>query len=200
MRLGIDLDGVVSHFNKGWIDRYNAEFGTSIPLDAVTTWDGISPLTHFTDMDAFWDWARDLPGGSLFRHLETYEGAVPALERLAVDHDVVIITSKPGWAVSDTYAWIAEHRLPTREVPVVAIHEVKWKVPCDVYLDDAPHHIESIHENRPESHMCRFVRRWNRPVPGVHDIDDWPEFEALATRLHGEGALLSDQNQGGEGQ
>ena len=55
MRLGIDLDGVVSHFNKGWIDRYNAEFGTSIPLDAVTTWDGISPLTHFTDMDAFWD-------------------------------------------------------------------------------------------------------------------------------------------------
>jgi len=59
MRLGIDLDGVVSDFNKGWIDQYNAEFDAAIALDAVTTWDGIEPLTHFTDMDAFWEWARD---------------------------------------------------------------------------------------------------------------------------------------------
>ena len=185
MRLGIDLDGVVSDFNKGWIDRYNAEFGTDIPVDAVTTWDGIAPLTHFTDMAAFWEWARDLPGGSLFRNLETYSDAVPALERLAADHEVVIITSKPEWAVSDTYAWIAEHRLPTREVHVVDIHGDKWPVPCDLYLDDGPHNIESIHHNRPEAHMCRFVRPWNSPVAGVHDARDWAEFEALATRLSG---------------
>lgn len=187
MRLGIDLDGVVSHFNKGWIDRYNAEFGTTIPLDAVTAWDGIAPLTHFADMDEFWDWARDLPGGSLFRHLEAYDGAVPALERLAADHDIVIITSKPAWAVWDTYAWIADQKLPTREVHVVDIHAEKWTVSCDMYLDDAPHHIEAIPRNRPDAHMCRFVRPWNEAVPGVHDIHDWAEFETLARRLFDSG-------------
>jgi 5'(3')-deoxyribonucleotidase len=183
MRLGIDLDGVVSDFNKGWIDQYNADFGTAIPLDAVTTWEGIEPLTHFTDMDAFWEWAKDFGNGSLFRHLDTHAGAVPALERLAGHHDIVIITAKPTWAVADTFAWIADHQLPTREVHVVGMHDPKWPVPCDVYLDDAPYQIEAIHEHRRESQMCRYVRPWNDPVPGVHDIHDWEEFETLVTGL-----------------
>jgi hypothetical protein len=48
-----------------------------------------------------------------------------------------------------------------------------------VYLDDAPHQIEDIHRNRPESVMCRMVRPWNAPRPGVRDVRDWDEFEAL---------------------
>lgn len=190
MRLGIDLDGVVSDFNKGWIDQYNAEFGAEIPIDAVTTWDGIEPLTHFTDMDAFWEWAKDFGNGSLFRHLETHAGAVPALERLSADHHIVIITAKPDWAVADTFAWIADRRLPTREVHIVGMHEPKWPVACDVYLDDAPSQIEVIHQHRTESHVCRFVRPWNHPVPGVHDVRDWEEFEGFVNDLAREGSSL----------
>jgi 5'(3')-deoxyribonucleotidase len=183
MRLGIDLDGVVSDFNKGWIDRYNTEFAAAIPFDAVTTWEGIQPLTHFTDLDAFWEWAKDFGDGSVFRHLDTYDGAVPALERLAADHDIVIITAKPTWAVADTFAWIADHGLPTREVHIVDMHDPKWMVPCDVYLDDSPFQIEAVHEHRRESQMCRYVRPWNHPVPGVHDIHHWEEFEKLVVTL-----------------
>ena len=184
MRLGIDLDGVVSDFNKGWIDQYNAEFGATIPLDAVTTWAGMVGLTHFHDMAAFWEWARDFGNGaSLFRHLETYPEAVPTLGRLAENHDIVIITTKPSWAVSDTFAWIADRRLPTREVHVVDMDAPKWVVPCDVYLDDAPHHIEAIHRHRPESVMCRYVRPWNKAVPGVHDVHDWKGFDGLIQGL-----------------
>ena len=183
MRLGVDLDGVVADFNRGWIDRYNAEFDTDIAHDAVTTWGGLTALTHFPDMDEFWLWASDFGDGSLFRHLETYPEAVPALERLAQDKDVVIITTKPGWAVADTLAWIADHRLPTREVHIVEMGAPKWVIPCDVYLDDAPHVIEEIHHNRREATVCRYVRPWNIPVPGVHDIADWKEFEELVKSL-----------------
>ena len=28
MRLGIDLDGVVANFTKGWMDFYNLQYGT----------------------------------------------------------------------------------------------------------------------------------------------------------------------------
>ena len=130
MRLGIDLDGVVADFNSGWVTRYNQEFGTDIPLDAMRAWNGIPALTHFRDMGEFWRWARDHGGHSMFRHLETYPGAVDQLSSLRrKGHDVVILTSKPNWAVHDTFAWIADHRIPTREVHIL---EEKWRVPGTV--------------------------------------------------------------------
>lgn len=198
MRLGIDLDGVVADFNKGWIDQYNADFGTAIPLDAVTTWDGITPLTHFTDMDGFWEWAKDFGNGSLFRNLETYAGAIPTLRRLADRHEIIIITAKPDWAVPDTLAWLADHEIPTREVHVVDLHAPKWRVPADAYLDDSPTHISAIHRHRPEAAMCRYVRPWNRAHPGVHDVHDWGQFEELVavltnTRSSLEGASAEDK-------
>jgi hypothetical protein len=120
-------------------------------------------------------------GGTIFRHLEPYENAVPTLTRLSdAGHEIVVITTKPDWAVHDTFAWIAEHRLPTREIHMT---RDKWRVPCDVYLDDAPHQLTAIHEARPEALTCRFVRPWNHPVPGVRDITDWPAFESAITRL-----------------
>jgi len=181
LRLGIDLDGVVADFNTGWIARYNEEFGASIPFDAVRVWDGLHELTHFPDSTGFWDWIRNRGGESIFRHLETYEDAVPTLRRLDdAGHHIVVITTKPDWAVHDTLAWIADHRIPTREVHITW---QKGRVPCDVYLDDAPHQVEQIRAARPEALTCRFVRPWNRPVTGVRDIADWAEFEAAVAGL-----------------
>ncbi len=183
MRLGIDLDGVVADFNTGWIRRYNRDFGTQIPFDAVESWDGIPSLTHFRDMGEFWEWARDHDGHTLFRHLEPYPGAIEALERLSRRHDVVIVTTKPDWAIHDTFAWIARHRLPTREVH---ISDRKWEVPCDVYLDDAPHVLEGLRRRRPDATVCRFVRPWNQPVTGVVDVHTWDEFEDVVRGLWSE--------------
>jgi 5'(3')-deoxyribonucleotidase len=180
LRLGIDLDGVVADFNTGWITRYNEDFAAEIPFDAVTFWDGLHSLTHFEDMGGFWRWASDHGGGSLFRHLDTYDDAVPALDRLAKRHDIVILTTKPRWAIHDTFAWIAEHRIPTREVHIL---EKKWTVACDVYLDDAPHQVEAIHAARPDAVTVRFVRPWNEPVEGTSEVRSWAEFQDLVERL-----------------
>jgi 5'(3')-deoxyribonucleotidase len=179
VRLGIDLDGVVADFNKGWIDQYNAEFGTDIAHDATTTWSGMVGLTHFPDMHAFWEWARDFGNGSIFRHLDTYPAALPALERLAQEHDLVIITTKPDWAVHDTFAWISDKKLPAREVHIVRMDAPKWVIDCDVYLEDAPHHLAELCRQRPDALVVRYVRPWNHPVEGVQDVADWHEFEQL---------------------
>ncbi|MEN8234414.1 MAG: hypothetical protein ABFR89_05770 [Actinomycetota bacterium] len=176
MRLGIDLDGVVADFATGWVSRYNDEFDSDVSSDQVDHWDAMGYLTHFESMGAFWRWAARGERGSVFRHLETYPGALETLGRLSRNHEIVIITAKPEWAIHDTFAWMADHKIPTREIHVT---EAKWRVPCDVYLDDSPRQIDELHRNRPEAVVCRFVRPWNEPVFGVRDVKDWNEFETL---------------------
>jgi 5'(3')-deoxyribonucleotidase len=182
VRLGIDLDGVVADFNSGWTRLYNAEFGADLDLESASSWNAPAQQPHFGSMSAFWRWARTCgpDGVSLFRTLEPYPGALDALGRLARRHRVVIITTKPHYAVHDTYAWIAEHRLPTTEVHIV---DEKSSIACDVYLEDADHNLIRLARARPESIVCRFVRPWNAPHDGVVDVADWGQFELVVERL-----------------
>jgi 5'(3')-deoxyribonucleotidase len=182
MRLGIDLDGVVADFNSGWMDRYNEEFGTDLTEDLVVSWGSIPDLTHFEGMDEFWAWADGGPErDGLFRHLPTIPGALPALDSLAAaGHQIVVLTTKPPWAIHDTFAWLSEQRVPTTEVHIL---EAKWSVPCDVYLDDAPFQVEELVHKRPDATVCRYVRPWNTPVEGAEDVASWPDFERVVRQL-----------------
>lgn len=177
MRLGIDMDGVVANFNLGWMTRYNVEFGTNLTEDLVDHWDAAADLTHFPNLSEFWDWAGAAGGGpSVFRTLTAYPGALETLHELALNHDIVVLSMKPDWAAADTFAWIADHRIPTREIHLL---RDKWKVKCDVYLDDSYQALTALVAHRPESVVCRFVRPWNQPVEGARDIHDWSEFCAF---------------------
>lgn len=176
MRLGIDLDGVVADFNGGWTRFYNRDFGGHLSAESVTGWSQIPELTHFTSMREFWKWSSDLDGASLFRHLDTFPGAVDALERLSRRHHIAIVTTKPRFAVHDTFAWIAERRIPTTEVHIT---DRKWEVDCDIYLDDGPHVLPGLVRGRPDALVCRYVRPWNVPVEGTIDVGDWDAFEMV---------------------
>lgn len=184
LRLGIDLDGVVADFNTGWITAYNDCFGAGLATEMVISWDSPLELTHFTDMDAFWAWARDHGGSSVFRHLEPYPGALETLRALAGDgHDIVVLTAKPDWAVHDTLEWISDHRLPTREIHFT---ERKHQVECDIYLDDAPEQVRALADHRAATAtVCRFVRAWNTPVVEAVDVHDWEEFQGLVRQRQG---------------
>jgi len=176
LRLGIDLDGVVADFNRGWTAAYNRCFGAELHEGLVQTWGSPLSLTHFSDMDAFWLWARDQGEAGVFRDLEPYPGALQALEELHADgHRLVIVSAKPDWAVPGTLEWLAEHRIPTREIHFI---ESKYEVSCDVYLDDAPGQVaELVRMRAEEAIVCRYVRPWNDPVEGAHDVHDWSQFQ-----------------------
>jgi 5'(3')-deoxyribonucleotidase len=175
MRLGIDLDGVVCDFNAGWMRLHMAEFGTELKPEMVVAWDNLHELGGFNDMPAFWKWAQGTEERpSIFRHLEPYPGAIETMHELrAAGHRVVILTAKPRWAIPDTLRWIADHELPTEEIHV---RYRKYRVECDVYLDDSPIVLPDLVRHRPEMEICRMIRPWNRPVPGTTDIADWTEF------------------------
>jgi len=175
LRLGIDLDGVVADFNSGWVERYNRDFGADLNVEQIVEWDAPTHLTHFSSMGEFWKWARTCgEGRSLFRPLRPYPDALESLRLLRRrGHKIVILTTKPGFAIHDTFAWLSEHEVPTTEVHIL---DDKTTVACDVYLDDADHNLEALSVTHPDAGTCRFVRPWNSPAPGLVDVESWAEF------------------------
>jgi uncharacterized protein len=171
LRLGIDLDGVVCDFNAGWMDLHRAEFGSDLNPEMVVTWNNLHELGGFADMGAFWRWAQekaDRP--SIFRHLEPYPNAIETMHWLrAQGHSIVIVTAKPRWAVADTLRWIADHDVPTDEIH---IRFRKYRVECDVYLDDSPIVLPELVKHRPSASVCRMIRPWNEPVAGADDVEE----------------------------
>lgn len=181
MRLGIDLDGVVANFTAGWMRFYNAAHGTNLEVEDSRDWHDLVKLTHFEDIDQFWDWSSDLEGRSIFWHLDPFPGAVEALKDLHEDgHEIVIITTKPRFAVDDTHDWIRRQEIPTNEVHIT---ERKWMVDCDAYLDDGPYVLPSLVRHRPDRIICRYARPWNKRIPGTITVHDFDEFRDVVAGL-----------------
>lgn len=189
LRVGVDMDGVVADFNHSWMDRYNREFGSSLKVSQVTSWDGLHRLTHFDSMTEFWLWAQG-DGHSIFRDAPPMPGAIESLERIGRTHRLAIVSSKFEWAIPDSLTWLATHGVAPREVHFLWD---KTKAPCDIFLDDAPHQLENLVVARPDAVICRMVQPWNEPVAGAIDIDDWGAFEALLRRVaQDRGAVVGD--------
>ena len=177
MRIGVDLDGVVANFTKGWTKYYEEEFGKKILEVDIQSWGLSEPLTHFKEDLDFWKWAKDINGSSIFRNLEVYENSVETLNELSKSgHDIVIISSKPWWSIHDTLMWLGENKIPTKEIHFI---EDKWTIDCEVYIDDAPYQLENYKENTVDKKIIRFVRSYNKPLDGVFDIYNWKELIPL---------------------
>jgi len=177
MRIGVDLDGVVANFTKGWTEYYEEEFGKKILEEDITSWGLSEPLTHFKEDMGFWKWAKDINGSSIFRNLEVYEDSVETLNELSKSgHEIVILSSKPWWSIHDTLIWLGENKIPTKEIHFI---EDKWTIDCEVYIDDAPYQLENFKEKVPDKKIIRYVRTYNKPIDGVLDIHSWNELIPL---------------------
>ena len=186
LRLGIDMDGVISDFNAGWTWRYNRDFPDRIdrPLTTadVVEWNAPVGLTHFASMSQFWTWARTCAEGrSIFYGLDPFPGAIEAMRCLAAGgHTIAILTTKPHFAIDDTHDWLAIHDVPTDEVHIL---DDKTVVECDVYLDDADHNLSELVAVRQSATVCRYVRPWNNPIPGTVEVGGWDDFLAVVELL-----------------
>ncbi|MEA1902517.1 MAG: hypothetical protein U9N56_03215, partial [Actinomycetota bacterium] len=172
-----------ANFTQGWMDFYNRDFGTSLVFENSQNWGDLVDLTHFKDMDEFWAWSSDLDGHSVFWHLEPFPGTVEALRSLVdAGHQIIVITTKPGFAHRDTHEWVESYRIPAAELHIIQSND-KWEFDCNVYLDDGPLVLPGLLEHRPHRTVCRYVRPWNEPLDGAIDVHNFVEFREVVDAM-----------------
>ena len=107
--------------------------------DEVVEWDAPVDLTPLPLDEPVLEVGKDVRRGP--QHLPTDSIRTRARSRLSIVWsrpvtNIIILTTKPNFAVDDTHDWLELHGVPTREVHIL---DDKTTVDCHVYLDDADH-------------------------------------------------------------
>lgn len=180
MRVGVDIDGCKRNIYEKLIQVYKREFdcsGYEHWVHPVEKWSSYNVSDRFSiggEIYNFWFHAH---AEEIYTHALPYPG-IERIRDLAIKgHDIIVITDQPNPATTKyTLEWIYEY-LPAKEIHITPN---KHLVQCDIYLDDAPHHLKNF-----KDHGLNYVvmtRPWNINEPDLSDavrVKDLYEFEEL---------------------
>ena len=164
MTLACDLDGVVFDFDRAWVQRHRAWFGSDLQPNMPQDWNELHLLAGFPDPTAFWSWWYASGG---FRGVPLHEGARQALRMADLrGWSIVYVTNRPADLVTERAleeAWIPQrHHL---------IHtQAKWEIPAHLWVEDSPLNLGPLVETprEPMPWVLRVERPWNRRLGGGH--------------------------------
>ena len=145
MRIGIDIDGVVSDSYRAWVREMNRHFGTNIlelknydmHLDFGVTWEEMG--RYFKDNVAH-----------LFEIPEPMEGAKEGIEELLYQgHEVVYVTARSLEEKDYTLNWMKKHQIPQEEILFTGFkckvdYALKWQL--DIFVEDNLTNAQGISE------------------------------------------------------
>lgn len=166
MRIGVDIDGVMYHWDKTARYMLREVLPDSPYKDALNEpglyWNHIQDQVSKEHWS--WLWSEGVRLG-LFRHGHLFKGTIVAMRQLAELGDVIAITHRPKAAVNDTMAWLSYQQLPVSGVHILTNQEAKSGVQhCDAYIDDKPENCEDYLLNTKAPIVAMPARPWNRAI------------------------------------
>ncbi len=152
--IGVDLDDVLLNFNDSFLRFHNENYGTNFERKDVTQFE-VEKLWSITALE-LQERFQKFYGSDQHKNAEPVEGAIDAIEELAKNNKLVIITSSPQSVEKSVREWLKNHFKDKFE----DIHftkkstfdhdkrrnkgEMCQELGIDVFIDDHPDNAESI--------------------------------------------------------
>lgn len=171
---GVDLDGVIANFNRGYL-RLLAEMTGRQPVNPETyvpdTWDYAESL-GFAPQEIANAWARIRDDAQFWYRLTAYPGTFDFLYDLTVtarrdDYDLYFITSRPGRnVIYQSAAWLMLHGAQRLHSFSVIVTDQKGLIAAglqlDAFLDDKWANVRNVKAARPKSRVYLLKQPWNQ--------------------------------------
>ena len=188
--IGLDLDDVLMDFNTGLCAFHNAQYGTSLTREDITSY-YLEEIWKCEPEEAI-KRVSDFYCSPQHDQTQPVIGAVEIVKKLQDDRSVVIITSRPESVSAQTYAWLEKY-FPSLARNVhftshffhkeakITKREVCRKLGVEVFVDDALFHAEDVALS--VRRVFLFDTPWNRNqnlvLPNIQRVHSWAEINAL---------------------
>ncbi|MEL1136529.1 hypothetical protein AAC978_15250 [Desulfitobacterium sp. THU1] len=175
MRIGVDIDGVVSDSYRAWVRELNQHFGTNIlelknydmHLDFGVSWEAMGK--YFDDNVAH-----------LFDIPQPVAGAKEGIDKLLREgHEVVYVTARSLEEEKHTVRWLEKYKIPYEQILFTSFqckveYALQWKL--EIFLEDYLGNAQAISEAG--IHVLLLDASYNKgELPsGITRCQDWREI------------------------
>ena len=174
MIIGVDIDNVIADTEKELRRLIREKMGLVLAREDITSYtlEGVRGLTR-DDLDGIFEEFKD---GGIFLGLDVIEGARETLERLAVRHRVVLVTSRPRTVEDKTLEWLERERIPFHELHFATETKVNG-IPYELFLEDQDNFARELAEAG--TFVLLFDAPWNRRLEheNISRVYTWSDVE-----------------------
>lgn len=172
MRFVVDLDGVCYEWQRTYRYMLREYRGVEMPPieDFWYRWD--AQKDYGTKADHDWMWSEGVKLG-LFRYGHMVKGARRGLQELDTrGHEIVVATSRPERAVSDTLDWLS---LYMKDIPLAGVHILsngtsKGDLDGDILVDDYDKNIVDWTTTGRTAWLFSQPWNWESELPSVDSL------------------------------
>ncbi len=206
MRIGIDIDGVVTNTFHGVLKRFNLRYGTALAIEDIITYNFLEAVEVGTLEERLAFLMEMYSHEDILVNAATpIDGAPDVIRRLAEEgHNLAFVTTREPYLRTKTIEWLGLHGFPASEVNVHLRQETgedglefktrkAQELSLELFIEDDKRVAERL-----TIPTILIDNPWNRGTNGanIFRAASWKEVHSLISQLHQSGVQNLDKRPG----
>lgn len=113
MKIGIDVDEVIVHFFKSYLEIFNEKFNEKVSFEELTNFN-VWEVTNISKKDSL-KISQEFGRSEKFHQMELVKDSIESIKGLFENHEIFFITSRPLDLKEKTYNFLKKH-FPDKEI------------------------------------------------------------------------------------